>query len=168
MKAKILMILMIILSFSAIGCVDGTDGDVNETETPDGEIDGAEEGTDSGDIDTEEPVDESTDETDQGAAEEENGRLEVVESEAPRTYTIYMRNYLTQPGNITINTGDTVVWFNDNDPTRVFTLVSNEGLWEDTNIGRRLSFRYTFDEPGTYTYKVLGYEERMKGTIIVK
>lgn len=27
---------------------------------------------------------------------------------------------------------------------------------------------HTFDDRGTYTYKVSGFEERMKGTIIVK
>ncbi|MDG6243241.1 MAG: hypothetical protein QCH31_02445 [Methanolobus sp.] len=164
MNAKILVIFMILLSFSAIGCVDGTDDEIDETDIPDGTTDDTTEGTDSEDIDTEDPLDE----TEEGTVDEEDDGPKVVESEAPRTYTIYMRNFLTQPGNITINTGDTIVWFNDNEPARIFTLVSNEGLWENKSIGKRLTFKYTFNESGTYTYKVLGYEERMKGTIIVK
>jgi hypothetical protein len=162
MKAKILLIFLILLSFTVIGCVDEDKETPNETdmlnETTEEIVN--ETVTEEGD------VNDSVEEV--AVEEDEEDRLEIVESDEPKTYTIYMENFLTQPGNITINTGDTVVWFNRNDPTRIFTLVSNEGLWENASIAKRLTFRYTFNETGTYTYKVLGWEERMKGTIIVK
>ncbi|WP_319507410.1 cupredoxin domain-containing protein [uncultured Methanolobus sp.] len=162
MKAKILLIFLILLSFTVIGCVDEDKETPNETdmlnETTE-EVVNETVTEDAGMNDSVEEVD---------AEEDEDDRLEIVESSDPKTYTIYMEKFLTQPSNITINTGDTVIWFNRNDPTRLFTLVSNEDLWENTTIGYRLSFKYTFNETGTYTYKVLGWEERMKGTIIVK
>ncbi len=162
MKAKILLIFLIVVSFLVIGCVD-ENGEMPEENETMNETNGET-------VNETIPEDTDMNETPQEEAsgEEEDEDLEIIESEEPRTYTIYMENFLTQPGNITINEGDTVMWFNRNDPTRVFTLVSNEDLWENKNIGKRLSFKYTFNETGTYTYKVLGFEERMKGTIIVK
>ncbi len=161
MKAKLLLIFLILVSFLVIGCVDETEEVSEENTSLNGSVEETVNETPAEDSYTNETQeDEISDGEDEG--------VKVVESEEPRTYTIYMENFLTQPSNITINTGDTVVWFNRNDPTRVFTLVSNEGLWENKNIGKRLTFKYTFNETGTYTYKVLGFEERMKGTIIVK
>ncbi|WP_340818062.1 hypothetical protein [Methanolobus sp. WCC4] len=159
MKAKILLILLILLSFTVIGCVD----DEDETN-----------GIDTDNLTGEDVVNETENETDiedvvEGdAGEEEDEKLEIREYEGAKTYTIYMENFLTQPANLEINEGDSVMWFNRNDPKRIFTLVSNEGLWENKSLGYRLSFTYTFNESGTYTYQVPGWEARMKGTITVK
>ncbi|WP_094229170.1 hypothetical protein [Methanolobus psychrotolerans] len=164
MKAKILTIFLILLSFSVIGCVDDNEDMANETDMSNTTTEDVGNETVPDDIEMDETVGEEVEATE----EDENKPLEIIESEDPRTYTIYMKNYLVQPNNITINTEDTIVWFNDNNPARLFTLVSNEGLWENQNIANRYSFKYTFNETGTYTYKVLGFEDRMKGTIIVK
>jgi plastocyanin len=165
MKAKLLIILLISLSLLVAGCVD-------DTETP------TEENASMNDSVTDDVNDTVTDNTDDVSVEEtetedvtsddEDEKLEITEYEGAKTYILNMENYLVQPSNITINQYDTVMWFNRNDPVRQFTLVSNEELWDNTTIGYRLSFKYTFNETGTYTYKVLGWEGRMKGTIIVK
>lgn len=162
MKAKLLLIFLILLSFLVIGCVDDTEEPMNDSNMTNESSEDIVNETVPDDIITNETVE------DEELSEEEDKPLDVVGSTDPRTYTIYMENFLTHPGNVTINAGDTVVWFNRNDPTRLFTLVSNEGLWENVTIGKRLTYRYTFNETGTYTYKVLGWEGRMKGTIIVK
>ncbi|WP_342305135.1 hypothetical protein [Methanolobus sp. ZRKC5] len=162
MKAKLLLIFLILLTFSVIGCVDDTEETMNDTNMTNETAEDVVNETVPDDMGMNETVEEEE------VSEEEDKPLEIVESTDPKTYTIYMENFLTHPGNVTINTGDTIVWFNRNDPTRIFTLVSNEDLWENANIGKRLTYRYTFNETGTYTYKVLGWEERMKGTIIVK
>lgn len=154
MKGKILLILLILLSFTVIGCVDDEPTDIDMTD------DDAVNET-ANETDMEEVVEED-------AGEEEDEKLEIKEYEGARTYTVYMENFLTQPANLTLNEGDSVMWFNRNDPKRIFTLVSNEGLWENVTMGYRLSFTYTFNETGTYTYEVPGWEARMKGTITVK
>ncbi|WP_292469491.1 hypothetical protein [Methanolobus sp.] len=173
MKAKILLIFLILFSFSVIGCVEE-----NETSETTEILNGTSEEvvnetvlnvTEMNEIvsNVTEVAETVADET--NVTIEENGeQIEVVEYGGARTYTVFMEKFLTQPSSLSINTGDSVMWFNRNDPRRIFTLVSNEGLWENTSIGYRLSFTYTFTEPGTYTYKVLGWDERMKGTIIVK
>ncbi len=163
MKAKLLLIFLILLSFSVIGCVDDTEEPMNDSNMTNESSEDIVNETVPDDIITNETVEDE----ELSEEEEEDKPQDVVESTNPKTYTIYMKNFHTQPSNLTINRGDTVAWFNDNEPTRLFTLVSNEGLWENENIVKRKSFRYTFNESGTYTYKVLTWDQ-MKGTIIVK
>ncbi|MDK2947739.1 Plastocyanin [Methanolobus vulcani] len=170
MKAKLLMILLISLSLIVAGCVDNTESTTEENASTNNSV------TDTANNNTVTNNTDNTDNTSTGetssvntsSEENGNGGVQVIEYEGPKTYTLYMENYLIQPNNLTISQHDTVVWFNRNNPTRLFTLVSDDGLWENTTIGYRLSFKYTFNETGTYTYHVLGWEERMKGTIIVK
>lgn len=162
MKTKLLLIFLILLSFSVIGCVDDTEETLEETDMNETTEEVVNE-TVSDDMEMNEtvPEEEVADE------EEEDKPLEIIESTDPKIYTIYLKNFNAQPNNLTINTGDTVMWFNDNDPVRTFTLVSNEGLWENESIVNRRSFKYTFNESGTYAYNVLTWD-KMKGTIIVK
>ncbi|MBP1910008.1 hypothetical protein [Methanolobus bombayensis] len=161
MKGKLLIILLILLSLTVAGCVDDTDTTTEENASMNDSMNETVSDTTENVSEEEEATSEET------ITEEEDEKLEVIESEGPKTYTIYMRNFNVQPHNLTINEGDTVIWFNDNDPVRTFTLVSNEGLWENTSIVNRRNFIYTFNESGTYTYKVKTWDA-MKGTIIVK
>jgi plastocyanin len=156
-KLKLLAILLLtlVLLVSASGCVDDS-GEKAVEENNSEEVQVNETPMDE-EVNNETPMD-----------EEEDGRLNIIESEDPRMYTVRMESFLTQPSNLTINRGDSVVWINFNDPTRIFTLISNENEWENVSIGYRRQHAHTFNETGTYTYKVLGFEARMKGTIIVK
>ncbi|HJH31083.1 MAG TPA: hypothetical protein C5S50_02600 [Methanosarcinaceae archaeon] len=90
--------------------------------------------------------------------------LPVVE---PKIYTNFMEHYrVSLPSQFEINKGDTVVWRNRQDPKRLLTLVSEDGLWEDKNLVYGRTLVYTFNESGTYNYSVIG-QSRMSGSLIV-
>ncbi len=62
--------------------------------------------------------------------------------------------------NVTINTGDKVIWINDDSYDFPLTVVSNEGLF--TNQTGRLRYRetrveYTFNRSGSYTFSIKEY-----------
>lgn len=172
MKTKLLMILLILLSLTVAGCVDDTGTPTEENTSMNDSMNNSMNDTVNDTVvdNTDDITDEGNESDDitSGDEEDESGDLDVVDYEGPKTYTIYMENFLVQPSNLTISQYDTVIWFNRNNPTRLFTVVSNEDLWENTTIGYRLSLKYTFNDTGTYSYYVVGWEERMKGTIIVK
>lgn len=58
------------------------------------------------------------------------------------------------PETLELDRGETLVWKNLNRPKRSFTLVSEDELFEDQNMGYGRSFSYTFDEAGDYTFKL--------------
>ncbi len=94
---------------------------------------------------------------------------EVVEETRvvnPQPYPIILRYYQARPSTLEINKSETVVWRNSQDPKRRLTLVSEDGLWEDTNLGYGQIFIYTFNESGTYNFSVLG-QLGMSGSIVV-
>jgi plastocyanin len=93
--------------------------------------------------------------------------LTIIDSGAPRTFTVRLEKYLSSPNTLVVVPEDTVYWTNFNDPIRLFVLISDNDLWENQNLGYRESFSYTFNETGTYNYSILG-NPRMSGTIIVK
>jgi plastocyanin len=68
--------------------------------------------------------------------------------------SVLIRESAFYPETLELNTGETVVWKNLNRPKRSFTLVSEEGLFEDPVLGYGKSFSYTFDEAGEYTFKL--------------
>ncbi|MEL7663807.1 MAG: cell surface lipoprotein [Methanosarcina mazei] len=83
----------------------------------------------------------------------------------PRTYLVRLREYVIIPLELEINVGDLVVWRNFEDS--VFTLTSEEGLFEDQRLGYGNTFNYTFTETGNYSFSVSGYPN-MQMTITVK
>jgi hypothetical protein len=167
MNLKWIAILMILFSLLVAGCVSDNDQDDMGENISEGEQNETiDEETPA--VDNETPADEETPAVDNGTPSTGTGSgVTVVPSTDPSTYTIRLENFLALPANLTINSGDSVVWINFNSPTRNFVLMSNEGLWEDQTIGYRGRHVHTFNETGTYTYKIQGYEERMKGTINV-
>lgn len=155
MKLKLFAVLFLVIALLASGCVDEGSEVIEEESTEDVQM-------------NETPMEENETPVEEESADEEDDRLNIIESEEPRTYTVRLENFLAQPGNLTINEGDSIAWINFNDPKRIFTVESNEGEWENFNLNYRKQYVHTFNESGTYTYKILGFEERMKGTIIVK
>ena len=153
MKLKLFAVLFLMMALIVSGCVDeGTE--VIEEESPE-------------DV----QVNETPMEEENLTEEEEDvddDKLNIIESEEPRIYTVRLENFLAQPSNLTINKGDSIAWINFNNPKRLFTVVSNEGEWDNFTLNYRKQYDHTFNESGTYTYYILGFEERMKGTIIVK
>jgi plastocyanin len=83
----------------------------------------------------------------------------------PRTYLVRLRDYVFIPSELEVNIGDLVVWRNFDDS--VFTLTSEEGLFEDQRLGYGNTFNYTFNESGSYSFSASGYPN-MQMTITVK
>ncbi|WP_406657272.1 cupredoxin domain-containing protein [Methanolobus sp. ZRKC2] len=175
MSAKIFVIFLLLCSLVVAGCVaeeepgvDENTSEENQTEMPDEENVSSDMDNETPPTDVETPVDEEeTPAEDEDEDETDNG-VTVVESTEPRTFTVTLKNFLAQPSSLTIDEGDSIFWINMNQPTRIFVLVSDDGLWENESLTYRDTFTYTFDEPGEFNYHVLGFEERMKGTITVK
>lgn len=147
MKSKMLVLILVLSSLLMAGCI-GDNGEevpvVNETpvEVPEENI--SEDGV---------PVD-------------ENG--EAIE---PQVYTIRlgrMDRYTAVPNYLEINRGDTVYWRNEMKERKlVFTVISEDGLWEDKRISYGTQFNYTFTEQGTYNFTVPPWNA-MNHTVIVK
>ena len=97
--------------------------------------------------------------------EEEAGIVQSAGTE-PETYLVRLRNYLFIPFELEVNTGDIVVWRNFEESS-VFTLSSEEGLFEDQRLGYGNTLNYTFSETGSYNFNAHGYSN-MQMTITVK
>ncbi|MEA1984430.1 MAG: hypothetical protein U9N13_02120 [Euryarchaeota archaeon] len=149
MKAKIIVLLVIIASLLIVGCVgdDSQDQSTDEIEE---------------DIDNESQENVSDDEVPEEEVEEEVPAVE------PQEWPIRLYAYRTFPSyKMEINRSDTVVWQNlERENKRIFTLVSEDGLWEDKKINYMTKFNYTFEEAGTYKFTIPPWNA-MNMTIIV-
>lgn len=154
MNNKMLILLLATMCIFAAGCIgdSGDDVDGGETNVSDDVISG-----DIPDEDISENVSEDI---------SENVSEEIIE---PRIYSITLDHYLSRPALLEINKGDTVYWNNrqNSGDRKRFTLVSEDGLWDNYVINYGMPFNYTFTEEGTYNYSILG-QPRMDGTVIVK
>ncbi|AAM04866.1 TPA: hypothetical protein HA338_01445 [Methanosarcina acetivorans] len=65
-----------------------------------------------------------------------------------------IRRSLFYPETLELKNGETLVWKNLNRPKQSFTLVSEEGLFDDQVIAYGKSFSYTFDKAGDYNFKL--------------
>jgi plastocyanin len=70
-----------------------------------------------------------------------------------------------QPGTINVFVGTTVAWHNDSGTPH--TVTSDTGLFDSREIRSGMSFRYTFNQPGTYPYHC-AIHPQMRGTIVVQ
>lgn len=158
MNNKMLILLLATICIFAAGCIgdSGDDVDGGETNVSDDVI--------SGDI----PDEDISENVSEDISEDisENVSEEIIE---PRIYSITLDHYLSRPALLEINKGDTVYWNNrqNGDDRKQFTLVSEDGLWDNHIINYGIPFNYTFTEEGTYNYSILG-QSRMDGTVIVK
>ena len=86
-------------------------------------------------------------------------------NEAP--YLIRLENYRASASSLEIKRGETVAWINlQENPKRAFTLVSEQGLFENANLVYRRPFAYTFNETGNYDFSVIG-QPKMNVTVDV-
>ena len=77
--------------------------------------------------------------------------------------TINIQDFAFQPGEITINSGDTVTWINNDDAPHT---VKGDSLDSGT-LSKGQEFKQTFNEPGTYEYHC-NFHSSMKGKVIVE
>ena len=82
--------------------------------------------------------------------------------------TITIRNFAFSPATLTVKTGATVTWINDDSAPH--TVVSDDGApvpFASARLATGDSFQQTFTRAGTYTYHC-SIHPSMKGTIIVE
>jgi plastocyanin len=81
------------------------------------------------------------------------GELGIEET----AHLIRLVNFRASSSSLKINKGGAVAWMNLQDnPKRVLTLVSEDSLFDPTNLVYKRSFAYTFNETGTYNFTIIG------------
>lgn len=78
---------------------------------------------------------------------------------------VNIKNFAFSPNNVTIKTGQTVRWTNQDSAPH--TVTSDDGKFDSGQLANGKSFTFAFTVPGTYTYHC-GNHPNMKGTITVQ
>ncbi|AYK16133.1 MAG: hypothetical protein ACOX7X_01195 [Methanosarcina flavescens] len=178
MKIKIIVLLLIFGVVLLSGCAedeqpspDENDTPV-ETETPEENVTAVETETPEENVtavETETPEENVTaveTETPEESETEKTGGV-ITPGTKPTTYTIRLDNNRASRSNLEIKQGDTIAWLNwEDSPRRTFTLVSEENLFDNTNLAYKRPFAYTFNETGEYHFSVVG-QPRMNVTVSV-
>jgi plastocyanin len=186
MKTKLIVLLLILSAVLLSGCLGNEQPSPEKNATP-GETATPVETTpvettpvETTPVETT-PVETMTSEGDQTPAETispaENatpegnvtpGTGEVITSgvrDAP--YVIRLANYRASASSLEIKKGEMVAWLNlQENPKRNFTLVSEEGLFENATLVYKHSFVHTFNETGNYNFVVIG-QPRMNVSVSV-
>jgi plastocyanin len=96
--------------------------------------------------------------------------LSHTDSAAAATVTVNMVGTSFNPGTITIDPGDTVVWNNTSELPH--TVSASDNSWDSGNLNPGQSYSRTFTVPGTYRYycKYHGNAQGggMAGTVVVR
>jgi plastocyanin len=79
--------------------------------------------------------------------------------------TVHLHNDAYGPATVTVHTGDTVRWINDDDDAH--TVTATDGSFDSKGIDTNGTWTYRFTKPGTYKY-FCELHPFMKGTIVVK
>lgn len=69
-----------------------------------------------------------------------------------------------------INVSDSVIWINDATPDESLTIISEQGLWNNTGARLRWNyqkFNYTFNKSGTYSFYIKEYPREQHQKIVV-
>ena len=81
--------------------------------------------------------------------------------------SVTIRGFSFNPGTITIKTGETVVWTNNDGAPHTVTATSGPEMFDSGTLSKGQTFSQTFTTPGTYEYKC-SIHPSMQGTIIVE
>jgi plastocyanin len=79
--------------------------------------------------------------------------------------TVTITNFAFSPADLTVKTGSTVTWTN-NDPAS-HTITADAGAFSSDPVAKGGTYQFTFSQPGTYAYHC-SIHPSMKGTIIVQ
>ncbi len=94
--------------------------------------------------------------------------LVIPESLCAEGYRVTMKNWEFTPGTLTIKTGDSVIWINDDDSHHKI-IFDDPSLKSSENIKPEKEYLLTFDKPGEYKYYCKYHHEYgMHGAITVK
>lgn len=86
-------------------------------------------------------------------------------SNAGRTQSVTIKNFAFTPSTVTIRTGVTVTWVNQDSTAHTVTANNNAFASSDLATGQKFSF--TFTKTGTYAYHC-SIHSYMTGTVIVQ
>jgi plastocyanin len=151
---KKIIILLIVISLLGLGCTTQDTTDQDEQVPVNGEDNqSAEDIQPAEDVDEEDNVSEAND--------------TELEEYTPKTHYILINSFYIGSKVREINRTDTVVWRNQKKEPGVFTLKSEDGLWEDQRIPYGRTFKYTFNETGNYSFYIPPYSG-LNMTIMVK
>jgi len=90
----------------------------------------------------------------------------VTPAEGSNAITI--KNFAFSPATLTVRTGTTVTWANqDTAPHQIASDPGTPVAFSSDSLAKGASYRFTFTQPGTYTYYCT-IHPTMKGTIIVQ
>ena len=177
MKTKLMVLLLVLSVVLLSGCTGDEQPAPEENVTPEEtvtpeEVTTPEETETPAETETSEEVEtpvETETEEENVTAEENETEERPASNTSIRTspYTIRLDNYRASASSLDIKEGETVAWLNFQDsPRRVFTLVSEQELFDNQSLSYRRSFAYTFNETGTYNFTVVG-QPRMNVTVAV-
>ena len=82
---------------------------------------------------------------------------------APGAVTI--KNFSFNPATITVGTGTTVSWTNED--SAVHQIASDTNVFNSLNLSQGQTFQFTFTTAGTYAYHC-AIHPSMKGTVVVR
>ncbi|OGO04726.1 MAG: hypothetical protein A2Y73_07065 [Chloroflexi bacterium RBG_13_56_8] len=108
-----------------------------------------------------------------GDGESPNGEQEPSLPEETTTSAeaeVVMRNISFQPAEITVASGTTVTWINEDSAPHTITSGTRNnpsGLFNSGSVSGGGSFSFTFDKAGTYDY-FCSIHPGMNGTVIVE
>ena len=96
------------------------------------------------------------------------GKLGISTPKIQETpYMVRLNNNKASSSGLEIKKGESVAWINmEESPKRVFTLVSEENLFNSTSLVYKRAFTYTFNETGDYHFSVVG-QPRMNVNVSV-
>ncbi|AFV23766.1 hypothetical protein Mpsy_1559 [Methanolobus psychrophilus R15] len=124
MKSKWLMFIILIALVMGSGCAD------DQTEADD--------------------MTEGQAQTPAGEQEADGAPMSAVES---AKHMASMEYYGLVPPELEINRGDTITWRNNN-KQKVYTLISDDGLFDDQEMKYGNTFYHIFESSGTYTFSI--------------
>lgn len=78
---------------------------------------------------------------------------------------VQIDQFIFAPQRITVKTGTTVTWINDDDIPHI--VVSNNKLFKSKTLDTKDSFSFTFMTPGAYDY-FCSLHPHMTGTVVVE
>ena len=95
-----------------------------------------------------------------------SARVVITSKEGTIDYNgIEVKNYAFDPQTLSIKTGTTSTWVNEN-PGTIHTVTSETSLFSSGNIQPEGRFSFTFGEPGIYEY-YCAIHPWMNGTVVV-
>lgn len=166
MKIKVIVLLLVLGAVLLSGCVGNQQPAPEKNETHTGTVTPTT---------TASPVETATPEVNATSAEtttpEVNNTSEVNTTSTAdikeTAYLIRLNNNKASASSLDIKKGEKVAWMNLQDtPKRKFTLVSQEGLFDNKTLTYRQPFNYTFNEIGNYNFYIVG-QPRMNVSVNV-